>query len=73
MILFSSHRLDVVEKVCERVVILHHGKVVADDRVATLRTTRSATLEDVFAEVTRQENPAATARQIVDVVTGRLP
>jgi ABC-2 type transport system ATP-binding protein len=73
MILFSSHRLDVVEKVCERVVILHHGKVVADDRVSTLRTTRSATLEEVFAEVTRQENPAATARQIVDVVTGRLP
>jgi ABC-2 type transport system ATP-binding protein len=73
MILFSSHRLDVVEKVCERVVILHHGKVVADDRVSTLRTTRTATLEDVFAEVTRQEDPAATARQIVDVVTGRLP
>src|SRR4029078_11344750 len=29
MILFSSHRLDVVEKVCSGVVILHNGRVVA--------------------------------------------
>ena len=67
-ILFSSHRLDVVEKVCRRVVILHHGKVVADDSVAALRTSRSASLEDVFAEVTRQEDVSATAAHIVNVV-----
>ena len=67
-ILFSSHRLDVVEKVCRRVVILHHGKVVADDTVAALRTNRSASLEDVFAEVTRQEDVSETVSHIVDVV-----
>ena len=67
-ILFSSHRLDVVEKVCRRVVILHHGKVVADDSVAALRTNRTASLEDVFAEVTRQEDVSETAAHIVNVV-----
>ena len=67
-ILFSSHRLDVVEKVCRRVVILHHGKVVADDTVAALRTNRTASLEDVFAEVTRQEDVSATVNHIVEVV-----
>jgi ABC-2 type transport system ATP-binding protein len=70
-ILFSSHRLDVVEKVCERVVILHHGKVVADGRVADLRNDRTPTLEEVFAEVTHQEDYSAVAASIVDVVRGR--
>jgi ABC-2 type transport system ATP-binding protein len=69
MILFSSHRLDVVEKVCERVVILHRGRVVADDQVAALRTARSASLEEVFASVTSQDDPTRTAEAIVDVVS----
>jgi ABC-2 type transport system ATP-binding protein len=73
MILFSSHRLDVVEKVCERVVILHRGRVVADDRVSTLREARTASLEDVFAAVTSQDDPTRTAEAIVDVVTDRTP
>lgn len=71
MILFSSHRLDVVEKVCERVVILHKGRVVADDRVAALRSSHAPTLEEVFAEVTRQEDYTETAAQVVNVVRGR--
>ena len=60
--------LDVVEKVCRRVVILHRGHVVADDDIATLRSHRSASLEEVFAEVTRQEDASATAAHIVKVV-----
>jgi ABC-2 type transport system ATP-binding protein len=71
MILFSSHRLDVVEKVCERVVILHKGTVVADDRVAALRSSHTPTLEHVFAEVTRQEDYRQTAADIVKAVRGR--
>ena len=67
-ILVSSHRLDVVEKVCRRVVILHRGHVVADDDIATLRSHRSASLEEVFAEVTRQEDVSETAAHIVKVV-----
>jgi hypothetical protein len=42
--------------------------VVADDTVAALRTNRSASLEDVFAEVTRQEDVSETVTHIVDVV-----
>jgi ABC-2 type transport system ATP-binding protein len=70
-ILFSSHRLDVVEKVCERVVILHRGKVVADGRLAALRNDRTPTLEGVFAEVTQQEDYSAVAASIVSTVRGR--
>ncbi|MBI4728824.1 MAG: ABC transporter ATP-binding protein [Acidobacteria bacterium] len=35
-ILLSSHDMDVVQDVCERVVIVNGGRVVTDDRVANL-------------------------------------
>src|SRR5207248_3819385 len=31
VVLFSSHELEIVERVCSRVIILHRGKVVAND------------------------------------------
>jgi ABC-2 type transport system ATP-binding protein len=70
-VLYSSHVLDVVEKVCGRVIVLHRGAVVADDSVAALRRLRDdASLESVFAELVRTEDPAATAHAIADVVAG---
>jgi ABC-2 type transport system ATP-binding protein len=68
-VLYSSHVLDVVEKVCGRVIVLHRGRVVADDSVAALRRLRDdASLESVFAELVRTEDPAATALAIAEVV-----
>jgi ABC-2 type transport system ATP-binding protein len=68
MILFSSHRLDIVEQICSRVVILKSGRIVAQDDVATLRQTLSSpSLEDVFARVTAQEDYSAIAQMILDV------
>jgi ABC-2 type transport system ATP-binding protein len=37
VVLFSSHELETVERVSSRVVILHRGKVVADDSIERLR------------------------------------
>src|SRR5690348_13277635 len=37
VILFSTHELDVVERICSRVVILHKGRVAADDSIESLR------------------------------------
>jgi ABC-2 type transport system ATP-binding protein len=69
MILFSSHRLDIVEKVCSRVVILHRGRAVAQDTIANLRATlASVSLEEVFVQVTRQEDYSGAAMEILDVV-----
>ena len=42
VILFSSHELETVERVSSRVIILHRGKVVADDSIEHLRVMRSA-------------------------------
>src|SRR5208337_3827894 len=46
VVLFSSHELETVERVCSHVVILHCGKVVADDSIERLCTLMAApTLE----------------------------
>ena len=69
MILYSSHVLEVVEKVCSTVVILRHGKVVAHDRVERLRDLLSQpSLEGVFAQLTEQEDPGRIANDILSVV-----
>lgn len=37
-VLFSSHILQEVEAICNRVIIIHHGKIVADDLLSRLQT-----------------------------------
>ncbi|HJT87678.1 MAG TPA: ABC transporter ATP-binding protein [Bryobacteraceae bacterium] len=69
VVLFSSHELEVVERVCSHVVILHRGRVVADDSIERLRTLMALpTLEDIFAQLAVEQDTAAISRQIVDLV-----
>jgi len=66
MILYSSHVLEVVEKVCSIVLILRKGKVVAHDAVERLRgLMQQPSLEGVFAQLTEQEDPGRIAGGIV--------
>jgi ABC-2 type transport system ATP-binding protein len=66
MILFSSHVLDVVEKVCTEVVILHKGQVVAYDAVDSLRRiAEQPSLEEVFALLTKAPDAQAIAHELV--------
>jgi ABC-2 type transport system ATP-binding protein len=69
MVLFSSHRLDVVEQICSRVVILHAGRAVAQDHVSRLRESLSSTsLEQVFARLTQQDDFTEVAGAILQAV-----
>jgi ABC-2 type transport system ATP-binding protein len=67
MILFSSHRLDVVEQLCSRVLILHAGRVVANESLGRSSDT-SSSLEEVFARATEQEDSTSVARAILQVI-----
>jgi ABC-2 type transport system ATP-binding protein len=52
-ILYSSHVLDVVEKVCDRVLIIHEGRLIGGGSPESLKAaTGQATLEDVFRKLT---------------------
>jgi ABC-2 type transport system ATP-binding protein len=53
-VLVSTHLLDVAERLCDRVVILHHGVTRAAGSFAELRGESDATLEDVFLTLTRE-------------------
>jgi ABC-2 type transport system ATP-binding protein len=65
-ILFSSHVLEVVEKVCASTVILYQGKVVAYDTIANLRALRNnASLEAVFAELAVPDNTDEIAGELI--------
>lgn len=56
-ILYSSHVLDVVEKICDRVLIIHEGNLIADGTPEGLKSsTRQSTLEDVFRKLTMSES-----------------
>jgi len=69
VVLFSSHELETVERVCSRVVILHRGKIVADDSIERLRTLMSLpTLEDIFSQLAVEQDTAAISREIADLI-----
>ena len=68
-VLFSSHELETVERLCSRVVILHHGKIVADDSIEHLRSLMELpTLEEIFAQLAIEQDSPAVARQIADLI-----
>ena len=69
VVLFSSHELDTVERISDRVVILHRAKVVADDSIERLRSMMDLpTLEEIFSQLAVEQDTAATARQIAELL-----
>jgi ABC-2 type transport system ATP-binding protein len=69
VVLFSSHELETVERVCSHVVILHRAKVVADDSIEHLRTLMAApTLEAIFSQLAVEQDTAAISREIADLI-----
>ena len=69
VVLFSSHELDTVERVSTRVVILHKGRIVADDSIERLRALMELqSLEAIFSQLAVELDPTAIARQIADLI-----
>lgn len=68
-ILYSSHVLEAVEKLCSRVVVLNRGEMVANDSVEHLRERMArGSLEEVFATLVVRDDPERIARDMVDAV-----
>ncbi|HEY7289756.1 MAG TPA: ABC transporter ATP-binding protein [Vicinamibacterales bacterium] len=72
-ILYSSHVLDYVERLCASVVVLHRGTVVAEGPVRQLRAMmqQQSSLEDIVAQLVTTVDPARTARDIAEIVAQR--
>ena len=71
VIFYCSHVLEVLEKMCARVIILRKGRVVADGAIADLRARlHQDSLEGIFAELTREQNYRAVASHILEAMQG---
>ena len=69
VILFSSHELETVERVSTRVVILHKGRVVANDKIENLRTLMSlSSLEEIFSQLAIDQDTKSITREIVQLM-----
>jgi len=69
IILYSSHVLDAMEKVCARVLILRKGRVVAYDTIERLRQQMDQTsLEGVFTRFTEQDVRRDLAGRILEAM-----
>jgi ABC-2 type transport system ATP-binding protein len=56
-VLFSSHILQEVEALCERVIIINKGKIVADEKLSNLKQLHeNKSLEEVFKHLTTNNN-----------------
>jgi ABC-2 type transport system ATP-binding protein len=66
-VLYTSHLLDVVERVCDRMAILDRGRLVALGSLSELRTMArtEGTLEQVFAAVTRAGDATSRAAAVL--------
>jgi ABC-2 type transport system ATP-binding protein len=72
IIIYSSHVLDAVEKICQRVLILHRSHVVAHDSVSRLRElAQAASLEEVFASLAIDQNVEQIGQELAQVSLSR--
>jgi ABC-2 type transport system ATP-binding protein len=68
-VLYISHVLELVEKVCDHIVVIHKGRIVADDSVSGLRTLmQRPNLEGVFMQLVQQDDLESRARAIASVI-----
>jgi ABC-2 type transport system ATP-binding protein len=69
-VLYSSHILDVVERVCDRIAILAHGKLLAEGSLDDLRRQAGSggdeTLDRVFQTLTAGVDPVARAAALLE-------
>ena len=69
-IFYTSHIMDVVQNVCDRIVILDKGKVLADGSFAELQELQgeSGSLEDIFSRLTSGVDHVTMASRFVRVL-----
>lgn len=70
-IFYSSHIMEVVEKLSNRIILIDDGRIVADGNIEELKgTSMAASLENIFNQLTGFDDHEDIARKIVDIVHG---
>lgn len=70
-IFYSSHIMDVVEKLSDRIILIHQGRVVADGNFDTLKKDMAGgTLEKIFSQLTGDDHHLRNAASFVQTIQG---
>jgi len=72
LLIYSSHVLEVTEKICSNIIIIHKGNIVANDSVENLRNLMQLpSLVDIFNQLVVEEDTEAVARDIIEVMKSK--
>lgn len=72
-IFYSSHIMDVVEKISSRIILLNGGEIVADGSFEDLKhKSKEGSLEEIFNDLTGFNQHKALAEEFAAVVQGVL-
>jgi ABC-2 type transport system ATP-binding protein len=70
IILYISHVLEVVERICAKVIIIYKGEIKAEDNVRRLRDLMNLpSLEEIFTQLVQHEDMEAVARNIATAIS----
>jgi len=68
-IFYSSHIMDVVEKISDRIIIINKGEVIADGTFESLKSeAHKGSLENIFTALTGDSGYQSTAHDFVDIL-----
>lgn len=72
-IFYCSHVMDVVERVCDRIIILNKGKIIADGTFEQLQAgAQGASLEHLFTRLTSEGTHSALAGRFLEIFDGHV-
>jgi ABC-2 type transport system ATP-binding protein len=68
-VLYISHVLETVEQVCNRVIVIAKGRLLADAAPQDLKALKGLpSLESVFVQLVEQQDTRGAAERIVEVM-----
>jgi ABC-2 type transport system ATP-binding protein len=68
-IFYSSHMMDIVEKVSDRIILINEGSVIADGTFEELKQKQGdSSLEQIFSRLTGSESLSEASGKLMDVL-----
>ncbi|WFA08439.1 ABC transporter ATP-binding protein [Tissierella sp. Yu-01] len=73
-IFYSSHIMEVVEKLSDRIILINNGEIVADGNIEELKnTSMEGSLDKIFNQLTGFNEHEQIAKEIVATIRGGKP
>jgi ABC-2 type transport system ATP-binding protein len=72
-VFLSTHSLDVAEELCDRIAIMHHGKIVRKGTLDEMRADLdepTGGLEEIFLQITAEESEQGNTEALIREIVG---